>query len=357
MDLHSEIILEAYKENYPLYEKIKEIVDKSLDGIISSLNMVVNTIESRIKTEKSLKGKLELKGYKYKDIYAITDLVGARVVTFYSSDVDKVAAKVEKVFDIDWKNTTDKRKAYKIDQFGYMSLHYICSIPKKLYFDENHPEINTIRFEVQLRTVLQHAWASIYHDTGYKSDVEVPANYLRSLTRLAGLLELADDEFDSIKTGLDEYRKRVKNIISTGDFKDVELNKDSFLAFLGAGGFDKINKHIASINNMDIENVSLTAFLPFFKRYDFATLGDVQNLIDTFGEEAYKLAVRQLDGQDIDIISSALGPQTLCIVFLLKKGYGEGAIASLLDDLHGPLKSHEKYAAKIIEHAKACGII
>jgi DNA ligase D-like protein (predicted polymerase) len=102
-----------------------------------------------------------------------------RVITFYADDVDKVASALDRLFTVDWENSVDKRKLLETDSFGYLSLHYICSV-------EDFP----YRFEIQIRTVLQHAWANIIHDTGYKSGVEIPKRYIRSLSRLAGLLEL-----------------------------------------------------------------------------------------------------------------------------------------------------------------------
>lgn len=75
----------------------------------------------------------------------------------------------------------------------------ICRIPESSYSHPGHPELNRIRFEVQMRSILQHAWANMNHDTGYKSGVEIPRVYMRNMSRLAGMLELVDDEFSRIR--------------------------------------------------------------------------------------------------------------------------------------------------------------
>lgn len=171
--------MEEYLENKPAFELMKEFVIKTLRDMFSDNGMLVVNVEGRVKEEKSLAGKLELKGSKYTDLSDITDILGARVITFYSSEVDKIGSMIEKTFEIDWENSVDKRKALATDQFGYMSLHYICRIPKSLYSVEEYPQINEYRFEIQMRTALQHVWATVYHDTGYKSNVEVPKVYIR----------------------------------------------------------------------------------------------------------------------------------------------------------------------------------
>lgn len=160
MDLHCEAILEEYRENLPRFEEVAREIRAALQKTFDDAGLLLAGIESRVKTEKSLAGKLELKGSKYATLADITDIIGLRVITFYIDDVDKVASAVERLFEVDWENSVDKRKVHEIDSFGYLSLHYICSRPGFPY-----------RFEIQMRTVLQHAWANMNHDTDRKSVV------------------------------------------------------------------------------------------------------------------------------------------------------------------------------------------
>ena len=214
MSEHSAAILEQYRALKPMYEQLSAALPGRLRQFFDDSGIVVASIEERMKSEESLKGKLELKGDKYADIFDVTDIVGVRVITFYIDDVDKVASVVERLFEIDWENSVDKRKIQEIDRFGYQSLHYICRIPESSYNVEGYPELNKVRFEVQMRTVLQHAWANMNHDTGYKSGVEIPLIYKRNMSRLAGMLELIDDEFSRIRQEISDYRRNVQKLVA-----------------------------------------------------------------------------------------------------------------------------------------------
>ena len=357
MDIHSEMILEQYEENLETFEVLKSVVLEQLNSYVKEFGALVNSVEGRVKTRKSLKGKLELKGEKYNSIFDITDIVGTRLVTFYGDEVDKYAAKIEQNFNIDWDNSVDKRKIYDVNQFGYMSLHYICSVPESMYKNEKYPQLNKIKFEIQIRSVLQHAWASIAHDTGYKSDVEVPKEYLRMLNRLAGLLELADTNFVNIRTSLADYRRRVKQLVSSGDLSEVELNIDSYNAFLETGGFEALNRRIATINNMEIEEISLRNFLKVFKAFHFNTLKDLVDFMMHYSDLAYEFAVRMFSGKDIDIISNATGPLYLSVVYILSKDMGETVVKMLLDTIFGERKSNITQAKRYTQIGRSMGLI
>ena len=276
LDLHSTMILEDYCARIPVYEKIKEVVSGVIKKRLDDNGIIIAAYESRIKTQDSLAGKLELKGSKYRNLDDLTDIFGARIITFYNDEVDKVAALVENLFEIDWDNSVDKRKMHDLDSFGYMSLHYICSIPESMYHDPEHPEINRIRFEVQMRSILQHSWANLYHDTGYKTGVEIPKQYIRSLNRLAGLLELADDEISMIRKDITDYRRKVQSLVASGNFAEVPLNGDTFKSYLNLEPFQKLNERIAAINQAEIVKANMMPFLKVFMSLGCKNLGDIE---------------------------------------------------------------------------------
>jgi len=176
MDKHCQIIMEQYHDALPKLHQVKDAALAAVNRIIEDNNYYITALESRVKTEKSLMGKLELKGYKYTTLYDITDLVGIRIVSFYTSEVDRLATLIEQAFEIDWPNSVDKRSALEADRFGYMSVHYVCRLPQ--------PEFKDFRFEIQIRTALQHVWATAYHDTGYKSNIEVPKGMIKYICKL-----------------------------------------------------------------------------------------------------------------------------------------------------------------------------
>ena len=338
LDPHCQAILDEYKAAKPSFDQAAQKIEGMLRDVLTQSGLVVAAIESRVKTEKSLAGKLELKGAKYASLASITDIVGVRVITFYSDDVDKVASAVERLFTVDWENSVDKRKLHQIDSFGYMSLHYICSM-------EGFP----YRFEVQMRTVLQHAWANMNHDTGYKSGVEIPVEYRRSLSRLAGLLELADEQFSFIRNDLVDYRRRVQGLVASGNLDEVPLDGETFRSFLSLKPFDGLNRRIASMNQAEIQEVPLMPYLEIFKGLQCKTLGDIEKLIKEYSEGAFQLACYQIGLTDLDIISSSLAPQDICIACIVRRGYGPSGVKILLDTLNGESESNSMMADILVQ--------
>lgn len=341
LDLHCELILEEYRDALPLLQRMEDVVKTTLQEALDRNGLVVTAVETRIKTEESLAGKLALKGTKYTTLSDVTDILGARIITFYTDDVDRIAAMAEQLFDIDWENSVDKRRLHQLDSFGYNSLHYICRLPDFPY-----------RFELQLRTTLQHAWAAINHDTGYKSGVEIPREYMRRMNRLAGMLEMADDEFSRIRMEINDYRRRVHQLVQNGKLDDVLLDGDTFRSYMQARPLDRLNKRIAAINQAEIQEAPMIRYLRVLKEeLGCKTLGDVQRLIRKYEEDAYLLARHQLGNTDLDIISSSVGLQNICIVCILSTGGGKLGLIRMFDVLNGHNSQNEAIAELTYEQA------
>lgn len=341
LDPHCRAILQEYEDNLPRFREVEAQVRDTLRRTLQDAGLAVAAIESRVKGYDSLAGKLELKGHKYKSLANLTDILGLRVITFYIDDVDKVASAVERLFTIDWENSVDKRKIHEIDSFGYLSLHYICSIPDFPY-----------RFEIQMRTLLQHAWANMDHDTGYKSGVEIPKRYMRNMSRLAGMLELVDDEFSKIRIELTDYRRRVQALVRSGNLDEVPIDSDTFRSYMDLDPFAQLNKRIASMNQAEIQDVSLMLYLSVFKSIGLKTLGDIDRMIKDYSEGAYQIACYQIGLTDLDIISSSIGPQDLCIAYILKNGGGKAGIKHMFDLLNGESDNNEMMAEMLLEQSK-----
>ncbi len=341
LDPHCESILDEYRASLPEFREKETQVRNMLENTFKDAGLLVAALESRVKEEKSLAGKLELKGGKYRSLADITDIVGLRVVTFYLDDVDKAASAVERLFEVDWENSVDKRRLHEIDSFGYLSLHYICRLPGTPY-----------RFEIQMRTPRQHAWANMNHDTGYKSGVDIPKQYRRKMSRLAGMLELIDDEFSRMRVELTDYRRRVQGLVASGNLEEVPLDGETFRSFLGLEPFAELNRRIASVNQAEIQEISLMNFLQAFILLNCKTLGDIVSIIKEYSDGAFQLSCYQLGLTDLDIISSSLAPQNLCIAYILKKGGGRYGLRRLLDILNGASDSNDAIAGLLLEQAK-----
>lgn len=347
LDLHSQMLIDEYRLCKPVYMQLQQVVRNLLTDMLKTNGIEVNSLEGRIKAEESLAGKLRKKGEKYATLNDITDIYGARIIAFYNEDVDRIASMVEALFEVDWDNSVDKRRMHQFNSFGYNSLHYICRLPTTLYNDPQHPELNSLRFELQMRTALQHVWSVIQHDIGYKTAIETPMEYNRDLSRLAGMLELADNEFSRIRAAITDHRRRVTMLMASGQLDQVTLDGDTFRTYLHGEPFDELNQRIASVNQAEVRKVSLIGYLPVLKELGMTTLAEVEQMRRQLSNAAYQLALAQLSNTDIDILSSAIGLQNLCMVKILKMGGGRLELHRMYDILNGKSEHHDVMAQTI----------
>jgi putative GTP pyrophosphokinase len=163
------------------------------------------TVDGRTKSVASFAAKAarEVDGQLlYPDpLRQITDQIGVRVITYVHSDVDAVV----QVFDDQLEVLDDRdmgRETASEGRFGYASRHLLVAVADPA--PEPYADLVGHRASIQVRTVLQHAWAEFEHDIRYKGTVpeEHAPDLDRRFTLAAGLLELADQEFSTIRERL-----------------------------------------------------------------------------------------------------------------------------------------------------------
>lgn len=161
----------------------------------------------------------------------MTDLSGIRVIVYFESDIESVSKIIEHAFNVDVNNSLNQDDLMSADQIGYRSVHFVCDLGASR---EKLPEfagLSGMKFEFQVRTVLQHAWAELAHDRNYKFAGKLPKKVERQLYLYAGMLEIADKGFDEVSRQIDAYIESVDKKSNSGEL-DVEIDSISLPRFL-----------------------------------------------------------------------------------------------------------------------------
>jgi GTP pyrophosphokinase len=160
----------------------------------------------------------------------ITDFAGVRVVCLYVNDIERIEKIIRDEFEVVEK--VDKLTGKEPDQFGYGAIHFVVRLGGTAS-GARYDDLKGLLCEVQVRTILQDAWAVVAHHLIYKDESAVPKLLQRRLNCLAGLFETADDQFQQIR---DQHRIYVAKIHESTqvlkEFLQTELNLDSFQEYL-----------------------------------------------------------------------------------------------------------------------------
>jgi putative GTP pyrophosphokinase len=227
--------IEQYEALRPQYERLCTRVGALLADILSGAGVAYQVIESRAKNADSFAEKLGREGRAYSDpLSEITDLAGIRIILNYVSDVERVSQLINAEFRIDTSRSVDKRRTLATDQFGYLSVHWVVQISNTRSQLPEWRGLGDLVAEIQVRTVVQHSWAAISHALQYKREGEVPEPFRRRLVRLAGLLELADEEFEALRIEQTRLREHAAERITEGKLEAVPLDAFSVVEFVAS---------------------------------------------------------------------------------------------------------------------------
>lgn len=138
----------------------------------------------------------------------ITDLAGVRVIAFFPRSLQRICKAIETEFEVTWRKDLGE-ECFAQGRFGYQSIHYLVKLPTHKTTWAEYKRFDGLIAEIQVRTILQHAWAEMEHDIEYKSAEQIPTSIQRRFVALAGMLEIADREFQAVQDEDAKLRRAV----------------------------------------------------------------------------------------------------------------------------------------------------
>jgi ppGpp synthetase/RelA/SpoT-type nucleotidyltranferase len=229
---HAEHAATQFAQLQPKYNALASEIHRSLTHSFQDnhSDCKIHKIEFRVKEVESFKKKCKRTSTdgtpKYKDpIQNITDLAGVRVILFFPDDIAEICDFIEENFNVTEKRDVGEDRFVTSGSFGYNSIHYLINLKEDWLKLPHYINYRNMTCEIQVRTILQHAWAEMEHDIQYKSEQSLPIEIRRKFTALAGMLEIADREFQSIQREDDRLRSAIRKSL------EAELTLESMPSY------------------------------------------------------------------------------------------------------------------------------
>ncbi len=276
-----------YNSKVQDYERFCNNLVEALEHFLKEKGIPFLSINYRIKHLDSIKEKIQRKGYK-NAFEQIEDICGIRIICYYLSDIDKISDIINSEFKI--LEQQDKSDLLGEKEFGYRSNHFIIKINPEWTSAPNYRNLETYKAEIQVRTVLMHAWAEIEHKLNYKSTQQTPEHFRRKLYRLSAKFEEADEQFEDLKNNISQYKSEIIGTIQENVEKnnfDIEFNLETLTSFLDfKRGSYPIKEHNNPNNLFDtFKNLDIK-FEELDKASDYALQND-KRIIDALSKSGY----------------------------------------------------------------------
>lgn len=279
---------EYYSENQQTLIDAEGLFRSLVSALLSnSQDILAPTVTSRIKDREgaikkfTIKYQTDLEAAKipYQINDHITDLIGVRVICLYEDEVEKISGILETNFEV--LETTNKIKALESTEgdFGYKGLHMDLKINAQRRTLPEYRPYGDLRFEVQIRTIVQDAWSVLDHKIKYKKSI--PATLKRRINALAAQFETVDHEFLAIKNESVKLEQVSVSIPIASEKQNTPLDVFQFMA--------TVNK---SFPNYEFLSESADSFTKeLLTRDSELTLSKLSNAIEKYKQkiDSYKV--------------------------------------------------------------------
>ena len=272
-----------YRNDTNKYKNYADYVLKMVQDALKVRQIEIAYASAREKTPESLekKCKKQVKDNngnfvnKYTDFRSeIMDLAGVRIVTYLLDDIDHVSKIIQELFEVLEEHSGNKLDLLGADRIGYLSVHYIVKLKDETIIAGTE-EFKGIKCEIQVRTVLEDAWAQIFHDRQYKNELEMidSDRLLRRTNLLSGNLELLDYQINGLVKEYDnlnqvERSRNLRNIL------EKPITKENVLSYFDV----RLSKKTVFYNYERIESL--------LKEFGIKKIRDLESVLkDSHSEE------------------------------------------------------------------------
>lgn len=249
-------IKEQYNLQVENYRRTGENVKESLEVLLNEAEIPTLHITYRVKEFESFFKKVQKKKYSQPFIEN-EDFCGLRIILFLPEHLKQVDEIINNEFEV--VSNIDKSQELENDQFGYRSMHYIAKVKPDWCNVPIYRGLSQIKFEIQVRTILMHAWAEVEHKLAYKNSKSVPPILTRKLSRLSAKFEEADEQFQQIFDEIIGIQKSTTTDLERKNVGHEELNLESLQGMLDFY-LPKFEKHRKMLSDLyeDIQAKNLT---------------------------------------------------------------------------------------------------
>jgi putative GTP pyrophosphokinase len=270
-----------YHEKLELFSRLKEAAKGDIEEILKQ-NKVINTVVlGRVKSFDSFSKKAQegLNTGKFTNpIDEIHDLVGIRAVLVFIDDLEKVPdllVPTFKILEVERKGTNHSE-----DTFGYESDHYILQYDK--VEGPRYANLKNCSFELQVRTILMDAWASLSHEIEYKTNGAIPSNLKRTFFGLSGMFVVADKTFQDLRNASKENQEKLLEKSMTFEkILNQEINLDTLKTYLLIKFSDRAKREFSK----GYSDEEYSDFIEEIKAVGGYTLiKDIDEAVETAGE-------------------------------------------------------------------------
>lgn len=220
---------EWYDKNESLYQSLLTKAESIVKELLDSESVSYFTTENRVKKFPSWKDKFIRDNCVRPE--EVLDLAGLRIIGRTLGNVRRIETMVTRNFKIHPPGRDDKQKELGRDKIGYISIHYTASLSyDHIKLSENR-KFTGLKFEIQIRTILQHVWAEFEHDKIYKSKNELPEDYQRELYLVSAQLETADRQIQHVADYIEKHSMDVSRQVRGGNL-DIKIDPITMEAYM-----------------------------------------------------------------------------------------------------------------------------